>query len=113
MMHSNFYHQTNTFQCVVAVSGNETYALFLYADGLMQWGDVKSSVAAGIGYTSREHNNISFDLIGSQLKDFHRITFTTNVEVPGMWVFRLDKEELVLPENGKQTTTVYTLFTQL
>ena len=85
----------------MAVSGNQTYAIFLYADGLIQWSRDGRALA---GYSS---TNTSFNI--GEMTDILRITFTTNIECPGMWVFRLDKEDLVLPEtsSGKLDRNVW------
>ena len=86
----------------MAVGGNQTYAIFLYADGLIRWPRRSGKVLAGYSGT-----NTSFDI--AEMTDILRITFTTNVECPGMWVFRLDKEDLVLPEtsSGKLDRNVW------
>ena len=46
------YFQTNTFQCILATNGTQSYVLFFYADGEMQWttGDA-SGGTAGLGGT--------------------------------------------------------------
>ena len=82
----------------MAVSGNQTYAIFFYADGLIQW---PRDGTALVGYSG---TNISFSI--GETTD---IIFTTNVESPGMLVFRLDTEDLVLPEtsSGKLDRNVW------
>ena len=90
--------QNNTFQCVVAVGGDHTYAIFLYADGLIQSsrnGQVLAGYSAGI------NGNSSYTIPGSISQDILKIASTTNIECPGVWVFRLDEEELIFPEKGE------------
>ena len=95
--------QTNTFQCVLAVSGTQSYAIYLYADGLIQWttGD-DSGGMGGLGGTPAlagyaDKTTTSYTIPGSQTDAILGIASTTNIDVPGMWVFRFDEEELVPP----------------
>ena len=96
--------QTNTFQCVLAVSGSQTYAIYLYALGLIQW--TTSDDQGGIngtggnrlpvaGYNAGD-SIVSFMIPGSLTDDIIKIASTSNVLIPGMWVFRLDKDDIVL-----------------
>ena len=43
------FFQTNTFQCILATDNVQSFAIFWYADGLMQWttGDDASRNASG------------------------------------------------------------------
>ena len=69
----------NTFQAVVAVGGNETYAIFLYADGLMQW--TYDHDTTGFNFPAKRAFSIHyFPLAG----DYVSVTFMTNVNCPGM-----------------------------
>ena len=60
--------QTNTFQGVIAKSGNETYAIYLYADGLMQWTSGSDGTngfggySASVGYTITNGSCLSYHL---------------------------------------------------
>ena len=62
---------------------SQSYAIYLYADGLIQWGDDVAGYNAGDGL-------ISFTLPVSE----QNIELTSNVRKPGMWVFRLDREDI-------------------
>ena len=95
--------QTNTFQCVLAVSGNHTYAIYLYALGLIQW--TTSDAQGGVnglggtqppvaGYNAGD-GIISFMIPGSLTEQILNITSTSNVCVPGKWVFQLDEHNVV------------------
>ena len=95
--------QNNTFQCVLAISGNETYAIYLYADGLIQWTTSDVSGVNGLGgdpalagYNAGD-GIISYTIPGSQTDDIIEIASTSNVNVSGVWVFRLDEHDPVLP----------------
>ena len=84
--------------------------MYLYADGLIQWSQTGSALA---GYNAG-NGIISYTIPGSLSLDILNIASTTNVERPGMWVFRVDQEDLVLPscdDNvlGILSATVHTL----
>ena len=91
----NVFLQNNTFQCVIAVDGDHTYAIYLY--GLIQSSRGGQALA---GYSAGSNGNSSYTIPGSLSRDILRITSTTNIECPGVWVFRLDEEELFVPEKG-------------
>ena len=84
---------------MLAVSGDETYVIYLYADGLIQWttGDDGGGVGglggnpALVGYNAGD-GIISFTVPGSQTDDIIRIASTSNVDVPGVWVFRVSDD---------------------
>ena len=91
--------QTNTFQCVLARSGTRSYAIYLYAGGLIQWssaGEGFGGNTALVGYNAGD-GLTSFTVPGSQTDDIVNTVFLSNSGIPGMWVFRFDSEELVLP----------------
>ena len=67
----------------------------MYADGLIQWAESAiGSDAALAGYNAGD-GVISFTVPVSQTDDIIDIVSTSNVNVPGMWVFRLDEDDLV------------------
>ena len=53
--------------------------------------------AAIVGYNAGDEGVISFSVPGSHTDDILNIVSTSNVGVPGMWVFRLDSDNLALP----------------
>ena len=76
----------------MAVSGDETYTIYLYADGLIQWPQRGWALA---GYNAGD--GIVYYMIPESLsQDIINISLTTNVEQPGVWVFRVDRNELIL-----------------
>ena len=84
--------QTNTFQAVLAQSGNDTYALYLYADGLIQWTTATNifggsngfgGIAADVGFTN-------YKLPGSGTCSIIHIASRSNVNIPGLFVFLLE-----------------------
>ena len=89
--------QTNTFQCVLATNGVESFVIFLYADEEIQWTTGDSSggsgglggteALAGINAGDGEH----FETIpGSRTASIIYIDKTSNVGVPGIWIFKVD-----------------------
>lgn len=68
------------------MSGNQTYAIYLYADDY-EWLNDES---ANTGYNFEA---ASYSITTGWLP------FTSNIECPGVWVFCVDKEELVLPNS--------------
>ena len=89
---------------MLAVSGSQTYAIYLYANGLIQW--TTSDDQGGVnglggdqppvaGYNAGD-GIVSFMIPGSLTNDIIKIASTSNVLVPGKWLFRLDEDDLVL-----------------
>ena len=89
--------QLNTFQCILATNGFNTFAIFLYADGMIQWttGDI-SGGNGGLGGTPAQvgfnaGDGVRFAIVPeSQTNQIVNIDTTSNVDVPGVWIFRLD-----------------------
>ncbi|XP_065916878.1 uncharacterized protein [Dysidea avara] len=104
--YNNGIDKTNTFQCILATSGVESFVIFLYADGRIQWttgdnsgGDdglggteALAGINAGDGYNS-------YTIPGSQTPSIINITQTSNVGIPGVWIFNLK------PVNACETQT--------
>ena len=88
--------QTNTFQCVLATNGDESFVMFLYACGRMEWttGD-RSGGVNGLGGNEalagvNAGNGINqFTIPGSQTPDIINIAHTSNVDSPGIWMFQV------------------------
>ena len=95
--------QTNTFQAILATDSVYSFALFLYADGEIQW--TTDDASGGINGLSGTPAQVGFDagdgvhyatIPGSRSDAIINVTRTSNVGVPGMWVFRIDEEEVVI-----------------
>ena len=79
--------------------GSLSFAVFLYADGGIQWttGD-NSGGAGGRGGTPAVVGVNAGDGIqsatvpGSKTQDIIKVATTSNVEIPGMWVFRVNED---------------------
>ena len=95
--------QTNTFQCVLATSAIESFVIFLYAGQRIQWttGDDSGGIN-GLGGTEalagiNTGNGVNFVTIpGSLTPDIINITKTSNVGIPGVWMFRVDQGNTLL-----------------
>ena len=98
-----YFLQTNTFQAVLATDGLRSFVLYLYADGEIQWTSGDSSHGIhGIGGTSPQVGFNAGDGIRhtaiptSYISAIINVTQTSNVDIPGMWVFRVDGETVVI-----------------
>ena len=97
----DYCSQTNTFQCVMATNGATSFVIFLYADDGIQWttGDATDGVN-GLGGTPAQVGFNAGDGIryasvpGSQTPEIINISTTSNVAVPGVWIFQVDQEEI-------------------
>ena len=108
--------QTNTFQVVIASSGNESYVIYIYADGFVQWinsnggvNDLGGVSTASVGYNSAD---IPYTLPGSGTCSIIHVTSRSNVGIPGMFVFSLEDSR---PVFGNYALASYTssLFLQV
>ena len=57
---------------------------------------LRGDIPALVGYNAGD-GIVSYTVPESLTYDILRIASTSNVDVPGMWVFRLDEEDVVLP----------------
>ena len=92
--------QTNTFQCVLVSDGLQSFVIFLYADGGIQWttGD-NSGGAGGFGGTPalagvNAGDGIQSETVGgSRTRAIINVAKTSNVNTSGMWVFQVNRDE--------------------
>ena len=83
-------------QCVLASTLTESFVMFLYADGRIQWttGD-NSNGTNGLGGTealagiNAGDGVNSITIPGSLTPDIINITQTTNVGIRGTWMFKV------------------------
>ena len=73
---------TNTFQVVLATDGTRSFAIFLYLDDGIQLAEAQVGYDAGNGV-----NFLNVD--GSRTSSIIDIETTSNIGVPGMYVFQL------------------------
>ena len=104
--------QTNTFQCILITNGRRSFAIFLYADGEIQWttGDASEGsggfggIPAQVGFNAGDGERFA-NVTGSQTADIVNISSTTNANTPGVWIFRIDKEQIDITRECKNDST--------
>ena len=74
--------------------------MYLYADGLIQWTnsggiDGLGGNTARVGFSSRDGSNF-FTVPESGTTEIINITQTSNVNIPGIWMFHVGKGTLLL-----------------
>ena len=88
---------------MLATDGLLSFVIFLYADGEIQWttGDASNGVnglggiPAQVGFDAGDgirHATVP----GSRTDAIINITQTSNVGIPGVWIFRIDGQEVVV-----------------
>ena len=88
--------QVNTFQCVLATNEFESFAMFLYDDGGIEWttGDRSGGVnglggnEAVAGISAGDGVNV-ITIPGSLTPSIIDIDNTSNVGIPGVWMFKV------------------------
>ena len=92
--------------------GTYSFVLFLYADDLIQWttGDISGTNGLGgtpaqCGFNAGDGDRF-FSIPGSQTAAILNIDSTSNVDVPGLWIFRVDQNEITEPEPSSIPTHV-------
>ena len=79
--------------------GTVSYVKFLYADGEIQWttGDASGGVdgfggtPAQVGFDAGDGERF-FSVPGSQTNEIINIVSTSNINIPGVWTFRVNGE---------------------
>ena len=98
--------QTNTFQCVLATDGVISFVTFLYAHERIQWttGD-RAEGQDGLGgdeavaaINAGDEMNY-FTIPGSMTPDIINIDETSNVGIPGVWMFQIAKSTFIITQN--------------
>ena len=109
---------------MLTTDGLLSFVIFLYADGEIQWTTGEASGGTdGLGGTPAQ---VGFDagdgiryfaVPGSQTDEIINIASTSNVGIPGMWIFRIDGQEVVAGgcqsvnamDHGMNNITMYIL----
>ena len=91
----------NSFQCVLAADGTQSYAIFLYADEEIQWttGDADGGVnglggiPAQVGFNKGD--GIGFASISkSRTQEIIQINTASNTGTPGVMIFKISDETI-------------------
>ena len=91
--YSNKVDRLNTFQIVLATDGDRSFAFILYHD--LQWAGPNYSTApyAQAGFNAGD--GIAFEMLPySRTGNIVRLVNESNVNVPGLFVFRVDTDEI-------------------
>ena len=92
---------------MLVTDGSQSFVIFLYADGLIQWttGDSSNGVngtggiPAQVGFNAGD--GINFAAVPeSRTADIIDIDTTSNIGVPGVWAFQVNEEAIVV-SSGK------------
>ena len=101
--------QTNTFQSILVHDGSTSFTIFHYASdmfnmSLIQWttGDASGGrcglggAAAQVGFNAGDGRRF-ISVPGSWTRDIIKINSTSNVNDPGVWIFRVDEGNITGP----------------
>ena len=92
----------------MASDGVNSFVIFLYADGEIQWttGDFSGGIGglggtpAQVGFNAGDGNR-SASVPGSRTDVIIDIDTTSNVGIPGVWIFQVNEEDTAAP-TGKE-----------
>ena len=97
---------------MLATDGNTTAVFLLYPENLIEWttGDADGG-SGGLGGTPAEVGLVSEDPLESYFvfvnsSDVVDIESSSNVEVAGLWIFRVDESSVIFPFPGKSFTWI-------
>ncbi|RMB98530.1 hypothetical protein DUI87_24744 [Hirundo rustica rustica] len=103
----------NTFQAVIAYNDEDTYAIFLYPDGGLQFlgtrpkesYNVQLELPARVGFSWGDGDDPKrdglFHSLASSEQALSNLERESNTGVPGVWVFRVGGAERVEPGGGE------------
>lgn len=90
--------QTNTFALALATDGKRTFAIYVYANDMMQW---TTGDRHGGGDNARvgliKDDGSTFFIKGSSSPDVLRVHEASNTGLRGLWYFRVDTDMVVTP----------------
>ena len=80
----------------MGTDGIRSFVVYLYADGEIQWtiSTDPNSLPAQVGFNAGD--GIRFFVVPqSRMPEIINITTTSNVDIPGVWMFRVDQEDIM------------------
>jgi hypothetical protein len=86
----------NTFQCVVTTDGTTSFAIFLYNE--IEWttaDDDRGPAKVGFNDYKGVNLNQSWEMPCSGTSDITQLNTSSNVGTPGLWIFRIDGENII------------------
>lgn len=84
--------QRNTFQCVLVSDGSLSFAIFLY--GEIQWVSNNNGANTALVGVNAGDGIQQFNVSGSRREAIINITTTSNIGVPGVWIFQLNGDDI-------------------
>jgi len=86
------------FQCIIAISGDETFIIFHYVDGLFEMIDelFDGNTTVQAGFNAGDGRRF-ITIPGSGTEDIVNISNTSNVDIPGVWIFQTSEFSLINP----------------
>ena len=89
----------------MVTDGNSSFVIFLYADGEIQWTTSDETGSGGFGGIEAQvginaGDGVCFTTVpGSMTPEIVNIDTTSNVAIPGVWIFQVDEGEIAEPGN--------------
>ncbi|XP_028410519.1 sushi domain-containing protein 2-like isoform X2 [Dendronephthya gigantea] len=87
----------NTFQTILATDGVSSFSIFLYNKITWTFGSASDNTAAQAGFNAGDGIRY-FNIPNSRTPAIINIASTSNCQVPGKWIFKIDGDEVV--DNG-------------
>ena len=80
----------------MGTDGVRSFVVYLYADGEIQWTVSKdaNSLPAQVGFNAGDGIRF-FAVPESRKPEIINIDTTSNVDIPGVWMFRVDQEDIM------------------
>ena len=80
----------------MGTDGVRSFVIYLYADGEIQWAISEdfSSLPAQVGFNAGDGIRF-FAVPESRTPEIINIATTSNVDIPGVWMFRVDQEDIM------------------
>ena len=105
----------------MATDGFNSFVIFLYADGLIEWttGDDSEGIGGLGGIPAlvgvNAGDGVQYEIVPESLTDdIINIDMTSNIGVPGVWVFRVNGDNMTVGEcsfgpDGKSMSVALTI----
>ena len=94
------FRVNNTFQVVIATNGRYSFTLYNYAKLMWTLGSASGGTHAQAGFNAGDGKTF-FVLPGSLTPNVINLPQSTNIDVPGKWIFRIDSQNIT--EGGCNT----------
>ncbi len=91
---------------MLVTDGTRSFAIYLYADGFIHYPEVDDIFSVFVEHDYGDGINI-YRHPDTGTENITNIVNTSNVNVPGMWIFRLDEEDIATGRCINQDAGVY------